>query len=60
MPSAHAWLIKTEVSQGMSNRFWQSLYQETLRFLTTGAIDTLNMANLEQAADLPLVPAIGG
>ncbi len=56
----HPMIDPTEVSQGMSNRFWQSLYQETFRFLTTGAINTLNMANLEQAADLPLVPAIGG
>lgn len=49
----------TQVSQGMSNRFWQSLYQETFRFLTTGEIDERNMGNLEQNTDLPQVHPVG-
>jgi alpha-beta hydrolase superfamily lysophospholipase len=54
----HPLVDPTEVSQGMSNRFWQSLYQETFRFLTTGEVDRSNMSNLEQNRDLPLVPAV--
>ena len=42
----------------MTNRFWQSLYQETFRFLTTGEIDDSNMSSLEQNSDLPQVPAL--
>jgi pimeloyl-ACP methyl ester carboxylesterase len=53
----HPMVDPTEVSQGMSNRFWQSLYQETYRFLTTGSVDLTNTSNLEQNADLPQVPA---
>ncbi|BAZ38257.1 hypothetical protein NIES4101_41940 [Calothrix sp. NIES-4101] len=45
-------------SQGMTNRFWQSLYQETYRFLTTGEIDPGNMSNTEQDPNLPLVPPL--
>lgn len=55
----HPMVDPTEVSQGMSNRFWQSLYQETFRFLTTGEVDEKNMGNLEQNTDLPAVPAVG-
>ncbi|WP_339383554.1 alpha/beta hydrolase [Oculatella sp. LEGE 06141] len=51
----HPMVDPTEVSQGMSNRFWQSLYQETLRFLTTGNVDVINMSNLDQSSDLPQV-----
>ncbi|MBD2093680.1 alpha/beta hydrolase [Trichocoleus sp. FACHB-591] len=54
----HPMVDPTEVSQNMSNRFWQSLYQETFRFLTQGKVNLGNMSNLEQAADLPLVPAV--
>jgi pimeloyl-ACP methyl ester carboxylesterase len=54
----HPMVDPKEVSQGMSNRFWQSLYQETFRFLTTGEIDVDNMNNLDQAADLPAVPPL--
>ncbi|WP_421655818.1 alpha/beta hydrolase [Leptothermofonsia sp. ETS-13] len=54
----HPMVDPTEVSQGMSNRFWQSLYQETFRFLTTGEIDERNMGNLEQNSDLPLVSPV--
>jgi hypothetical protein len=44
----------------MTNRFWQSLYQETFRFLTTGEIDPNNMSNLEQDPDLPQVLPLTG
>ncbi len=46
------------VSQGMTNHFWQSLYQESYRFLTTGEVVTANMDKLEQAQDLPLVKPV--
>lgn len=54
----HPMVDPTEISQGMSNRFWQSLYQETYRFLTTGNVDLSNLSNLEQNTDLPAVPAV--
>ncbi|MEQ8537149.1 MAG: alpha/beta hydrolase [Coleofasciculus sp. D1-CHI-01] len=52
----HPMVDPMEVSQGMTNRFWKSLYQETFRFLTTGEVDTDNMSNLEEAPDLPPMP----
>jgi pimeloyl-ACP methyl ester carboxylesterase len=54
----HPMVDPTEVSQGMSNRFWQSLYQETFRFLNTGKVDLSNMGNLEQNPDVPQVPPV--
>ena len=54
----HPMIDPTEVSQGMSNHFWQSLYQETFRFLTTGEVVTGNMDKFEQAQDLPLVQPV--
>lgn len=45
-------------SQGMTNRFWQSLYQETLRFLKTGEIQPTNMNTVEQDGSLPMVPGL--
>ncbi len=54
----HPMVSPTEVSQGMTNAFWQSLYQETYRFLTTGEIVASNMDTVEQATDLPSVPPI--
>jgi pimeloyl-ACP methyl ester carboxylesterase len=54
----HPMVDPTEVSQNMSNRFWQSLYQETFRFLSTGRVDRPNLSNLEQNADLPAVPPV--
>jgi pimeloyl-ACP methyl ester carboxylesterase len=54
----HPMVDPTEVSQGMSNRFWQSMYQETYRFLTQTRIDPNNMSNLEQDLDLPQVPNV--
>ncbi len=46
------------VSQGMTNRFWQSLYQETYRFLTTGEINPHNMSTIDQDANLPQVRSL--
>lgn len=54
----HPMVDPTEVSQGMSNRFWQSLYQETYRFFTTGTVDLTNMSNLGQNSDVPTVPPV--
>lgn len=54
----HPMVDPTEVSQNMSNRYWQSLYQETFRFLTTGEVDIPNMGNLEQDPKLPQVPPV--
>lgn len=54
----HPLVDPTEVSQGMSNRFWQSLYQETFRFLAQGEVNLTNMSNLDQVSDLPAVPPV--
>lgn len=54
----HPMVDPTEVSQQMSNRFWQSLYQETFRFLTAGEVDYKNMSNVEQDPKLPQVPPV--
>lgn len=43
----HSMVAPTEVSQDMRNQVWQSLYQETFRFLTEGKVDTANMASLQ-------------
>lgn len=51
----HPMVDPTTVSQGMTNRFWQSLYQETFRFLTTGEVDASNLSSLDQDSDLPQV-----
>ncbi len=54
----HPMVDPTEVSQNMSNRFWQSLYQETFRFLTSSDIDVSNLGDTAQNADLPPVAAV--
>lgn len=54
----HPMVDPTTISQNMTNRFWQSMYQETFRFLTTGEIDDSNMSSLEQNSDLPPVPSL--
>ena len=54
----HPMVDPTEVSQNMSNRFWQSLYQETFRFLTTGTVNDSNLSSLDQNSDLPAVPPV--
>ncbi len=54
----HPMVDPTTISQGMTNHFWQSLYQETFRFLTTGEIDPSNMSSLNQNSDLPQVSSL--
>lgn len=54
----HPMVDPTTISQNMTNRFWQSLYQETFRFLTTGEVDDSNISSLEQNSDLPQVPSL--
>jgi alpha-beta hydrolase superfamily lysophospholipase len=51
----HAMVDPMEISQGMSNLFWQGLYQETLRFLRTGEVNLANLETLSQDDNLPLV-----
>jgi alpha-beta hydrolase superfamily lysophospholipase len=51
----HPMVDPSEVSQGMSNRFWQTLYQETYRFLSTGEARLENLEQLEQDQALPIV-----
>ncbi|MEO0706015.1 MAG: alpha/beta fold hydrolase [Cyanobacteria bacterium J06649_5] len=51
----HPMVDPTEVSQGMSNLFWQSLYQETLRFLTAGQVNFKNLGSLVQTSDISAV-----
>lgn len=51
----HPMVDPTEVSQGMSNRFWQTLYQETYRFLTTGKATLENMEKIQQDPALAIV-----
>ena len=52
----HPMVDPEEVSQNMSNRFWQSLYQETFRFLASGRVNASNLSSLEQDPNLPTVP----
>ena len=54
----HPMIDPTEVSQGMSNLFWQSLYQETLRFLLNGEVKINNLETLAQDGELPLVASV--
>lgn len=54
----HPMVDPTEVSQNMSNRFWQSLYQETFRFLSSGRVNTSNLSNLKQDLNLAIVPPV--
>lgn len=55
----HPMVDPTEVSQGMSNLFWQSLYQETLRFLTSGEVNLANLETLAQDDRVSAVPPVG-
>ncbi len=54
----HPMVDPSEISQNMSNRFWQSLYQETLRFLTQGDVRVANLNSLDQDPGLPIVPGL--
>jgi pimeloyl-ACP methyl ester carboxylesterase len=49
----HPMVDPSEVSQGMSNRFWQTLYQETYRFLNMGEARLENLEKIEQDGGLP-------
>jgi pimeloyl-ACP methyl ester carboxylesterase len=51
----HPMVDPSEVSQGMSNRFWQTLYQETYRFLNLGEARLGNLEKIEQDGGLPIV-----
>lgn len=44
-----------QVSQGSINQFWQSLYQETFRFLTEGTVDINHLHDKNQDLALPRV-----
>lgn len=54
----HPMIDPTERSQRMSNSYWQSLYQETLRFLSMGTVQMSNLSTLKQTQDIALVPDI--
>jgi len=52
----HPMVDPREISRGMTNSFWKSLYQETFRFLTKGEINLNNLNSLDEADDLPRIP----
>jgi len=54
----HPMVNPQEVSHGMSNAFWQSLYQETFRFLAYGQFNPSNMSTFGQDPGLPQVPPV--
>ena len=54
----HPMVDPQEISQGMSNSFWQSLYQETFRFLAHGQFNPETMSRFEQDSSLPQVPPV--
>nr|PNR34566.1 hypothetical protein PHYPA_024383 [Physcomitrium patens] len=51
----HPMVHPLEVSQGSINQFWQSLYQETFRFLTEGTVDINHLHDKNQDLALPRV-----
>jgi alpha-beta hydrolase superfamily lysophospholipase len=55
----HPMVDPSEVSQGMSNRFWQTLYQETYRFLNLGEARLGNLEQIEQDRGMPIVAGLG-
>eukprot|EP00898_Chlorokybus_atmophyticus_P005230 jgi/Chlat1/5708/Chrsp38S09023 len=54
----HPMIDPAEVSQDMKNFYWQSLYQETYRFLVKEEFDAANMRTLQQdlSGGVPYVP----
>ncbi|MDJ0702448.1 MAG: alpha/beta hydrolase [Leptolyngbyaceae cyanobacterium MO_188.B28] len=54
----HPMVDPKEFSQGMTNHFWQSLYQETFRFLAEDQFNAANMSTLEQDSNLPQVAPV--
>ncbi|KAJ7514029.1 hypothetical protein O6H91_23G023100 [Diphasiastrum complanatum] len=51
----HAMIDPTEESQGMTNKYWATLYQETFRFLTESIVNENQLHSLEQDPKLPQV-----
>lgn len=54
----HPMVDPTEVSQGMRNSYWKSLYQETLRFLVSGTVQIENLATLNPSESIAAVPSV--
>ncbi|MGD1937733.1 MAG: alpha/beta fold hydrolase [Cyanophyceae cyanobacterium] len=54
----HPMVDPTEISQGMSNAFWQTMYQETYRFLSAGSVNPEQLSSLSPSSDLPEVPPV--
>ncbi len=52
----HPMVDPLEVSQNMSNAFWQTLYQETYRFLALDSFNAEQMDSTKQDPNLPIVP----
>ncbi|MEM0979583.1 MAG: alpha/beta hydrolase [Cyanobacteria bacterium P01_H01_bin.58] len=52
----HPMVDPEEVSQGMSNLYWKTMYQETFRFLSRTEFNTGQMDQLTEDSALPSVP----
>lgn len=54
----HPMVDPQEVSQGMSNAYWKTMYQETFRFLSKTEFNPAQMDQLTEDPSLPAVPSI--
>ncbi|AFY39623.1 hypothetical protein Lepto7376_3418 [[Leptolyngbya] sp. PCC 7376] len=54
----HPMVDPLEVSQNMSNAFWQTMYQETFRFLALDSFNSDQMESTNQDLNLPIVSDI--
>jgi pimeloyl-ACP methyl ester carboxylesterase len=54
----HPMVDPLEVSQGMSNAYWQPMYQETYRFLTQTQFQADSLAQTAAVPGLPPVPPL--
>ncbi|KAL3699589.1 hypothetical protein R1sor_017611 [Riccia sorocarpa] len=54
----HPMVDPIEVSQGMTNRYWVTLYQETFRFLTEGTVNDGQLKRTTPDPSLPKVPPV--
>ncbi|WOD40774.1 alpha/beta fold hydrolase [Nodosilinea sp. E11] len=54
----HPMVDPLEISQNMSNDYWQPMYQETFRFLSQTQFKGSSLAEITPAPDLPAVPPI--
>lgn len=54
----HPMVDPQEVSQGMSNTYWKTMYQETFRFLSQTEFNPEQMGQLAEDPALPPVPSI--